>query len=137
MSWFRDLGEDLRYAARQYAKEHGITLVLLITMALGIGANTGVFSILNGLLRPLPVRSPGQLVVIAADTRGDETGLRFKFSYSALEDFRRETDKLSDLFAYSPRLGGFTSDGKTTQFLYSAVTGNYFSALGVKPAAGR
>jgi predicted permease len=137
MSWFRDLGEDLRYAVRQYIKEPGITLVLLVTMALGIGANTGVFSILNGLLRPLPVKSPGQLVVIAADTRGDETGLRFKFSYSALEDFRRQTDKLSDLFAYSPRLGGFTSDGKTTQFLYSAVTGNYFSALGVKPAAGR
>ena len=51
-----DLGEDLRYAIRQYAKEPGITLVLLVTMALGIGANTGVFSILNGLLRwPLPV----------------------------------------------------------------------------------
>src|SRR5579872_546644 len=135
--FLRDLGDDLRYAVHQYGKEPGVTLVLLITMALGIGANTGVFSILNGLLRPLPVRSPGQLVVIAADTRGDETGLRYKFSYSALEDLRRQSDKFSDLFAYSPRLGGFTSDGKTTQFLYSAVTGNYFSALGVQPGAGR
>jgi len=137
MSWFRDLGEDLRYAVRQYIKEPGITLVLLITMALGIGANTGVFSILNGLLRPLPARSPEQLVVIAADTKGDETGLRFRFSYPALEDFRHQADKFSDVFAYSPRLGGFTFGGKATQFMYSAVTGNYFSALGVKPAVGR
>ncbi len=133
----RDLGDDLRYAVRQYAREPGVTLVLLITMALGIGANTGVFSMLNGLLRPLPVRSPEQLVVIAADTKGDETGLRFRFSYSALEDFRHQADKFSDLFAYSPRLGGFSSGTKTTQFMYSAVTGNYFSALGVRPAAGR
>jgi len=137
MVWLRDLGDDLRYAVRQYAREPGVTVVLLVTMALGIGANTGVFSILNGLLRPLPVRSPEQLVVIAADTKGDETGLRYRFSYLALEDLRHQTEKFSDLFAYSPRLGGLTSRAKTTQFLYSAVTGNYFSALGVRPAAGR
>jgi len=137
MVWLRDLGDDLRYAVRQYAREPGVTVVLLVTMALGIGANTGVFSVLNGLLRPLPVRSPEQLVVIAADTKGDETGLRYRFSYLALEDLRHQTEKFSDLFAYSPRLGGLTSRAKTTQFLYSAVTGNYFSALGVRPAAGR
>jgi len=137
MAWFRDLGEDLRYAVRQYAREPGVTMVLLVTMALGIGANAGVFSILNGLLRPLPARSPEQLVVIAADTKGDETGLQFRFSYSALEDFRHQADKFSDLFAYSPRLGGLTFGGKSTQFMYSAVTGNYFSALGLRPEAGR
>jgi predicted permease len=134
---FHDLGDDLRYAVRQYAREPGVTLVLLITMALGIGANTGVFSMLNGLLRPLPVRSPEQLVVIAADTKGDETGLRFRFSYAALEDFRHQANSFSDLFAFTPRIGGFSSGTKTTQFMYSAVTGNYFSALGVKPAVGR
>ncbi|MGH9645514.1 MAG: ABC transporter permease, partial [Bryobacteraceae bacterium] len=133
----RDLSDDFRYAVRQFAREPGVTMVLLITMALGIGANTGVFSMLNGLLRPLPVRSPEQLVVIAADTKGDETGLRFRFSYAALEDFRHQADKFSDLFAYSPRLGGFSSGTKTTQLMYSAVTGNYFSALGVRPAFGR
>jgi len=133
----RDLSDDLRYAVRQFAREPGVTIVLLITMALGIGANTGIFSMLNGLLRPLPVRSPEQLVVIAADTKGDETGLRFRFSYAALEDFRHQSDKFSDLFAFTPRIGGFSSGTKTTQFMYSAVTGNYFSALGVRPAAGR
>jgi predicted permease len=137
MARLRDLGDDLRYAVRQYTREPGVTLVLLLTMALGIGANTGVFSILNGLLRPLPVKSPEQLVVIAADTKGDETGLRFRFSYAALEDFRHQANTFSDLFAYSPRLGGLSSGGKTTQFMYSAVTGNYFSALGVTPVAGR
>src|SRR4029079_11899816 len=73
----------------------------------------------------------------AADTKGDETGLQFRFSYSALEDFRHQADKFSDLFAYSPRLGGLTFGGKSTQFMYSAVTGNYFSALGLRPEAGR
>jgi len=133
----RDLGDDLRYAVRQYLREPGVTIVLLATIALGIGANTGVFSILNGLVRPLAARSPEQLVVIAADTKGDETGLRWRFSYQALQDFRNQTSKLSDVFAYSPRLGGLAFGTKTTQFMYSAVTGNYFSALGIKPAAGR
>ena len=133
----RDLGDDLRYAVRQYLREPGVTMVLLATMALGIGANTGVFSILNGLVRPLPARSPEQLVVIAADTKGDETGLRWRFSYQALQDFRNQTGKFSDVFAYSPRLGGLAFGTKTTQFMYSAVTGNYFSALGIQPAAGR
>ena len=133
----RDLGDDLRYAIRQYIKEPGVTLVLLVTMALGIGVNTGVFSILNGFQRPLPVKSPEQLVIIAADTKGDETGLRFRFSYAAIEDFRKQAEPFSDVFAYTPRLSGFAVGEKTTQFLYSAVTGNYFSALGVKPAAGR
>src|SRR4029077_14620042 len=137
MSWPRDLGEDLRYAIRQFAKEPGVTMVLVVTMALGIGANTGVFSILNGFQRPLPARSPEQLVVIAADTKGDETGLRFRFSYPALQDFRQQADPFSDIFAYTPRLSGFTVGGKTTPFLYSAVTGNYFSGLGIKPVSGR
>jgi len=135
--WLSDLGEDLRYAVRQFAKEPGVTTVLLVTMALGIGANTGVFSILNGFQRPLPARSPDQLVVIAADTKGDETGLRFRFSYPAVQDFRKQAEPFSDIFAYTPRLSGLAVGGKTTPFLYSAVTGNYFSALGINPAAGR
>src|SRR6185436_5981983 len=133
----RDLGDDLRYAVRQYLREPGVTIVLLVTMALGIGANTGVFSILNGFQRPLPARSPEQLVVIAADTKGDETGLRFRFSFPALEDFRQQAEPLSDIFAYSPRLSGLAVAGETTPVLYSAVTGNDFSALGLSPAAGR
>src|ERR1700687_5309115 len=137
MIWLLDLGDDLRYAVRQFVKEPGVTLILLITMALGIGANTGVFSILNGFQRPLPARSPEQLVVIAADTKGDETGLRFRFSYPAVQDFRKQADPFSDIFAYTPRLSGLAVGGKTTPFLYSAVTGNYFSALGINPAAGR
>src|SRR6185312_9252210 len=114
MFWLRDLGEVLRYAVRQYVKEPGITLVLLVTMALGIGANTGVFSILNGFQRPLPARSPEQLVVIAADTKGDETGLRFRFSYPVLQDFRQQAEPFSDIFAYSPRLSGLAVAGETT-----------------------
>ena len=117
MFWLSELGEDLRYAGRQFAKEPGVTLVLLVTLALGIGANTGVFSLLNGFHRPLPVRSPDQLVVIAADTKGAETGLRFRFSYPAVQDFREQADPFSDIFAYSPRLSGLAVGGETTPFL--------------------
>ena len=100
-------------------------MVLIATMALGIGANTGVFSILNGLLRPLPAKAPEQLVVIAADTKGDETGLRWRFSFPALQDLRQQTEKFSDVFAYSPRLGGFAFSGRLRSS-YSAVTGITF-----------
>src|ERR1041385_9057178 len=129
--------QDLRYAIRQLRQNPGITVLIVVTVALGIGANTAVFSMVNGFLRPLPVRAPEQIVVLAAETRGDDTGFEYRFSYPALEDFRRHADRFSDIFAFNAMLGGLGADGKTAQILYSAVTGNFFSALGVKPAAGR
>jgi predicted permease len=131
------MGQDLLYAIRQLRKSPGFTIVVILTIALGIGANTAVFSVINGFLRPLPVRSPEQLVVLAADTKGDETGFRFRFSYPALQDLRRDTSTFSDVFAFELSLSGLSADGKTSQILYSVVTGNYFPALGLRPAAGR
>jgi len=75
--------------------------------------------------------------VLAAQTQGDETGFRYRFSYGALQDFRKQADAFSDVFAFELGLGGLNAEGKTTQFLYSVVSGNFFSALGIKPAAGR
>ena len=131
------LQQDLRYAFRQLRKNPGITLVVVLTVALGIGMNTAIFSLVNGFLRPLRVKSPGQIVVLAAQTKGDETGFEYRFSYPALEDFRRQSDSFSDLFAFNAMLGGLGADGKTTPVLYSAVTGNFFTALGLTPATGR
>jgi predicted permease len=131
------MGQDLVYAIRQLRKSPGFTLIVILTIALGIGANTAVFSVINGYLRPLPVRSPDQIVVVAADTRGDETGLRYRLSFLALQDLRRETSTFSDVFAFEVGLSGLSADGKTSQILYSVVSGNYFPALGLRPAAGR
>src|SRR5260370_23481244 len=129
--------QDLRYSVRQLRKNPGITILVVLTVALGIGANTAVFSLVNGFLRPLRVKAPEQIVVLAAETKGDETGFEYRFSYPALEDFRRQADRFSDIFGFNTLLGGLGADGKTAQVLYSAVTGNYFTGLGLRPAAGR
>jgi putative ABC transport system permease protein len=132
-----DLWKDLKYGARMVAKNPGVTLIVVLTMALGMGANTAIFGIVNGtLLRPLPVKSPDQVVVLAGRLQGDTLGV-YQFSYSQLADFRKQADAFSDLFASEADLGGISYGGKADQFVFSHVTGNYFSALGVKPALGR
>jgi predicted permease len=126
-----------RYAVRQLWRNRGFTSLVVLTVALGIGANAAVFSMLNGLRRPLPARNPEQIVVLAAQTKGDETGFRYRYSFSALQDFRNQANLFSDLMAFETDLTGIKIKGKSFQFLYSAVTGNYFSALGIQPALGR
>jgi putative ABC transport system permease protein len=133
----RVLAQDFRYSVRQLRKSPGITALVIVTVALGIGVNTSVFSLLNGFLRPLRVKDPARIVVLAAQTKGDETGVQYRFSYPALVDFRSQANLFSDIFAFNVILGGLGADGKTAQVLFSAVSGNYFPALGLKPAAGR
>jgi len=129
--------QDVRYAFRMLAKSPVLTVIVVLTLALGIGANTAIFSIVNGfLLRPLPVRSPEQIMVVAAKLEGDTLGIS-TLSYPELADFRRQADAFSDIFGYQVDLGGLSVDGKPNQFFYSRVTGNYFSTLGLQPALGR
>jgi predicted permease len=129
--------QDLRYAFRQLWTNRGFTLLVVITIGIGIGANTSIFSMLNGVRRPLPVPHAEQIVVLAAQTKGDETGFRYRYSFPAMQDFRQQADGFSDVFAFDVDLGGLTINGKAYQFLYAVVSGNYFSALGVRPALGR
>src|SRR5580658_9737479 len=125
---------DLRFAARLLRKSPGFTIVAVLTLALGIGVNTAVFSVLNGwLLRPLPVRAPEQIFVLAFSQQHEGSN----FSYPDLVDFRDQSDAFSDLFAYGLSVAGLSVRGRAAEFAYSSVTGNYFSALGVKPALGR
>ena len=135
--FFGAILEDLRFALRQMRRSPGFAISAVLTLALGIGANTGIFSLLNGYLRPLPVPDADRIVVLAADMPGDDTGFRFGFSLPALNDYRTETGAFSDVFGFETRIAGFTSHGKTTQFLYQAVTGNLFTGLQLSPIAGR
>jgi predicted permease len=131
------IGQDLTFAFRQIRRAPGFALGAILTLALGIGANTGIFSLLTGYLRPLPVPNPDRLVVIAADFPSDQAGFRYRFSYPALVDYRGATDIFSDVFGFDTRIGGLTAQGKTTQFVYHIVTGDFFPGLGLAAAAGR
>jgi predicted permease len=132
------LFQDFRYALRQLRKNPGITAVVVITLALGIGANTAVFSLINGfLIRPLPVPSPGQLVALAIEEKNSPLGA-LGFSYPEFAAFRQQAGDSCEVFgqalAGSP---GLTVDGRTDRVSMTAVTSNYFSGLGVTPALGR
>jgi predicted permease len=131
------LRQDLAYAIRQLRRTPGFTVLVLLTIALGIGANTAVFSLVNGFLRPLPARSPEQLVVLAAQLKGDDTGVQYRFPFAAIQDFRAQAGSFSDVFGFDVGLSGLRANGKTTEFFYAIVTGNFFPALGLRPAAGR
>lgn len=131
------LWQDVRYALRMLAKSPMLTAIVVLTLALGIGANTAIFGIVNGLLlRPLPVSSPEQIMVVAGQLQGDTLGI-YTLSYAQLADLRKQSDAFSDFFAARPELGGLSVEGKGAQFLHLRVTGNYFSALGIQPALGR
>src|SRR5580658_3897948 len=131
------LWQDVRYAFRMLAKSPMLTVIVILTLTLGIGANTAIFGLVNGLLlRPLPVKSPDQIMVLAAQVQGDTLGI-FTLSYSQLVDLRKQADAFSDVFASQITLGGLSYSGKANQFVYGYVTGNYFSGLGLQPALGR
>jgi predicted permease len=120
------LWQDARYALRMLAKSPMLTAIVVLTLALGIGANAAIFGIVNGLLlRPLPVKSPEQIVVLAGKLQGDTLGI-FTLSYLRLVDFRKQADVFSDVFASRIDLGGLSFGGKANQFVYCHVTGNYF-----------
>jgi len=128
---------DLRSVIRQFVRAPGFVITSTLTLALGIGANTAIFSVISGFMRPLPVSNPDQIVVLALSMQGDDTGLRFRFSLPALKDYRARTSSFSDILGHDIRIAGFGVNGKVTPFVYETVTGNYFSALGLTPAAGR
>jgi predicted permease len=133
----RSCWDDVRFAVRQLRHAPAFTLTAIVTLALGTGVNTGIFSIINGLGRPLPVADADRLVVLAAEEPGDVTGFRYHFSYPTLLDYRRQGDVFTELFAWDVSLAGLTIDRTTNKFIYSQVTNNFFSGLGLSPAVGR
>jgi len=128
--------QDVRYALRMLVKSPMLTVIVVLTLALGIGANTAIFGIVNGfLLRPLPVKAPGQIMWVAGQMANDTIGVP-TLSYPELADLRKQAPAFSDIFASETDIGGLSFAGRTEEFVFSYVTGNYFTALGIQPALG-
>jgi len=129
--------QDLRYAVRMLTKNPGITAIVIITLALGIGVNAAIFGLVNGfLLRPLPVPSPEQITVLAIQQKGAPVGSS-GFSYPEFADFRRQASGFADLFAVVISSFEVTEGTKSNEYYGTYVSGNFFPALQIKPALGR
>jgi predicted permease len=131
------LFQDLRVSLRRLRKTPGFALIAVLSLALGIGANTAIFSLVNtALLRPLPVEKPGQLVFLNnAAEKGDRNFPTL--SYPNYRDFRDRNDVLAGLFAYRIAPVSLSHDGVNERVWGYLATGNYFDVLGVRPALGR
>jgi predicted permease len=129
--------QDLRFAARMLRRNLGVTGVVVLTLALGVGANTAIFALVNGvLLQRLPVPAPEQIVALVVQSSEAPLGA-LGFSYPEFADFRRETASFCEVIGQTLYRGNFTADGHSDTVAGSGVSGNYFSALGLKPALGR
>jgi putative ABC transport system permease protein len=125
--------QDLRYGARMLLKKPGFTLIAVITLALGIGANTAIFSFVNtALLRPLPVERPERLVSINNVALNSPA-----VSYPNYRDFRDRNNSFSGIMVYRYRALGLSVNGVNERVWGYLASGNYFEVLGVKPALGR
>ena len=128
---------DLKYAIRFLWFHKAFTAAAVITLAIGLGANTALYGLINAALRPLDLPNADRIVTIAADVKGDETGgFQFAFSTEALEDLQERAEPFSDVMGIMMRVGGLSADAKPSQFWYGIVSDNYFTGLGVRPVQG-
>jgi predicted permease len=134
--WEDAMVQDIRYAVRMLVKNPGFTLMVVFTLALGIGVNTAIFTLFYSQLRPLPIADPGAVVKLEYHVaqRGEN------FSFSDYVFFRDQTQVLSGLVASSEDkflLGGQTAGAEVEEVVGEFVSDNYFSILGVSPIHGR
>ena len=147
-SWtVESLWRDMRYGLRGLLRNPGFAAVAVLTLALAIGANSTIFSLLSqALLRALPVQNPDQLVVLSyaggapghhQSEGGNSHGHQHEFSYPMYRDLRDRNTALSGLIASAPAGVGVVWNNHAEPVLAEMVTGNYFETLGVRPAVGR
>jgi predicted permease len=127
--------QDLRHSFRMLGKNPGFTGIAVLTLALGIGANTAIFSVVNSFaLRPLPVRDARRLVVVAQQM--PDSGFLGSLSYLDLLDYHANSDAFSEMAGFSIDFAGLSTGASARRIAVGYVTGNYFSMLGVQPAVG-
>ncbi|HEV8184088.1 MAG TPA: ABC transporter permease, partial [Candidatus Angelobacter sp.] len=139
----RALWQDMKYGLRMLLKNPGFTAIAVLTLALGIGANTAIFSLLNQvLLRRLPVRNPEQLVILKSPgpkrghvwSDGDDSEI---FSYPLYKGLAKNAAVFDGVIARYQFAASLATHGQTERGSGELVTGNYFQTLGVRPALGR
>ncbi len=127
---------DVRFSIRQLSKSPGFTAIAVLTLALGIGANTAIFTVMDQLLsRPLPVATPEQLVLLG-QVRG-EHDVDFEFNFPLFRDYQRENTVFNQMSATAALSIGLGTDGATEPQLAQLVSKNYFTLLGIEAAFGR
>src|SRR5262249_49105940 len=134
LRWAGNIAADVRYALRSLRRAPTFTLAAVLALAVGIGANTAVFSFVDSLFfRPLAARDPGSLVAVYG-AQGEADLL--EFSWPSYQDLRREAAGFSDVAAFSEGPVGL-SDPSSAEVAWAQHTSdNYFSMLGVQPALG-
>jgi predicted permease len=134
--FFETAAQDIRYGVRSLRRNKGFALVIVVTMALGIGANTAIFSVVNGvLLRPLPYRDPAGLVVLHQG-QGDPVANDIGFSAKDIADYRRARS-LSDVVEFHQMTFNLLGRAEPERLVTGVVSANYFDVLGVTALAGR
>ena len=135
--WLDDLLMDLRYAVRVLTRQPGFLAAAVLSLGLGIGANTAIFGLIDAvMLRAMPVSEPQQLVEITRRYAGGQTGA---FSYPLFEYLRDGSHAFSGMFAQSTSISRTDIDvhGSTDRVNAALVSGSYYAVLGMPPAAGR
>ena len=133
LAWLESLGADVRYALRAMRSSPGFAAVVVISLALGIGANTAIFSLIDSVvLEPLPVRDPDELLQVTIyDSRAAA------LTNPIWEQIRDRQDVFSSVFAYTDRGFNLASGGEMRRATGNMVSGEFFTTLGVRPAVGR
>ena len=133
----RELMTDIRYSLRTLRRSPGFAAVVILTLALGVGANTTIFTLVNGILLrpPVAVADPGSLVAIYTS---DYSGPPYSASsWPDYQDFRSQSTTLSAIASYAPRPLSVSTGSESFRAFGELVSGNYFRVLGVRPALGR
>ena len=127
--------QDLRYGVRMLLKHPGVSVVAIVTLALGIGANTAIFSVVNAvLLRPLTYKDPERLVSLWENV---PVHGRWRASPANFHDWKKQNTLFEDMAAYGGSAMSLTGDGEPEQLHGSRVSSGYFAVVGVEPALGR
>jgi len=133
------LASDTKFALRSYARSPMFAGIAVLSLALGIGANTAIFTLIDQLmLRLLPVQDPEQLVMIwtTGPHMGNNQGSRAA-SYPMYQDFQQKASAFSSVFCRYITSSAVSFEGSTERVAAELVSGNYFTTLGVRPAIGR